>query len=112
MDFLYFFGCVFDPRQMRVSIYGSGMYVNRGRGHSIDPLYIDDPIDDPLHPVNNVGRNCFRIHQCVKAFADAHSTLEKELGRLSDATDLNEFEGGRILPNIIPSIADLCKEKV
>lgn len=111
MDFLYFFGCVFDPRQMRVSIYGSGMYVNRGRGHSIDPLYIDDPIDDPLHPVNNVGRNCFRIHQCVKAFADAHSTLEKELGRLSDATDLNEFEGGRILPNIIPSIADLCKEK-
>lgn len=112
MDFLYFFGCVFDPRQMRVSIYGSGMYVNRGRGQSIDPLYIDDPIDDPLHPVNNVGRNCFRIHQCIKAFADAHSTLEKELDRLSDATDLNEFESGRILPNIIPSIADLCKEKV
>lgn len=111
MDFLYFFGCVFDPRQMRVSIYGSGMYVNRGRGQSIDPLYIDDPIDDPLHPVNNVGRNCFRIHQCVKAFADAHSTLEKELGRLSDAKDLNEFESGRILPNIIPSIADLCNKK-
>lgn len=29
---------------------------------SIDPIYIDDP----LFPTNNVGRNCFRIHQCIK----------------------------------------------
>ncbi|KZV49037.1 hypothetical protein F511_10988 [Dorcoceras hygrometricum] len=36
MDFLYFFG--------------------------IDPLYIDDP----LLLTDNVGRNCFRIHQCIK----------------------------------------------
>ncbi|KAF5952916.1 hypothetical protein HYC85_010860 [Camellia sinensis] len=35
---------VFDPRQI------------------IDPIYIDDP----LFPTNNVGRNCFRIHQCIK----------------------------------------------
>lgn len=29
---------------------------------SIDPIHIDDP----LFPTNNVGRNCFRIHQCIK----------------------------------------------
>ncbi|XP_059651589.1 uncharacterized protein LOC132299140 isoform X2 [Cornus florida] len=62
MDFLYFFGNVFDPRQMRISVQGSGIYINRERGYSIDPIYIDDP----LFPTNNVGRNCFRIHQCIK----------------------------------------------
>ncbi|XP_077236390.1 nucleotidyltransferase family protein isoform X2 [Tasmannia lanceolata] len=62
MDFLYFFGNVFDPRQMRISIQGSGIYVNRERGQSIDPIHIDDP----LYPTNNIGRNCFRIHQCIK----------------------------------------------
>ncbi|KAI8026400.1 hypothetical protein LOK49_LG02G00690 [Camellia lanceoleosa] len=39
-----------------------GVYINRERGYSIDPIYIDDP----LFPTNNVGRNCFRIHQCIK----------------------------------------------
>jgi hypothetical protein len=33
MDFLYFFGNVFDPRQMRVSVQGSGIYRNRERGY-------------------------------------------------------------------------------
>ncbi|KAH9290632.1 hypothetical protein KI387_034749, partial [Taxus chinensis] len=105
MDFLYFFGCVFDPRQMRVSIYGNGMYVKRDRGQSIDPLHIDDPIDDPLHQANNVGRNCFRIHQCIKAFADAHYILEKELAHLVNVTDSSEEESGKFLSKIIPSIA-------
>ncbi|WVY93571.1 hypothetical protein V8G54_032659, partial [Vigna mungo] len=62
MDFLYFFGNVFDPRQMRISVQGSGLYIKRERGCSIDPIHIDDP----LFPTNNVGRNCFRIHQCIK----------------------------------------------
>ena len=87
---------VFDPRQMCISVRGSGVYINRERGYrwwkkvgsllietcilldpfsfsiyswwstvescSIDPIYIDDP----LFPTNNVGRNCFRIHQCIK----------------------------------------------
>ncbi|KAK4849669.1 hypothetical protein QYF36_027137 [Acer negundo] len=75
MDFLYFFGNVFDPRQMRISVQGSGLYMKRERGHSIDPIHIDDP----LFPINNVGRNCFRIHQCIKAFAEAYSVLENEL---------------------------------
>eukprot|EP01018_Ginkgo_biloba_P022544 Gb_00149 [translate_table: standard] len=108
MDFLYFFGCVFDPRQMRVSIRGSGMYVSRDRGQSIDPLHIDDP----LHPLNNVGRNCFRIHQCIKAFADAHSILEKELVQLSNATDADKGKSSRILPKLIPSVAGMYKEKI
>ncbi|CAN6809240.1 unnamed protein product [Brassica oleracea var. botrytis] len=35
MDFVYFFGNVFDPRQMRGSVQGSGIYRNRERGHSL-----------------------------------------------------------------------------
>ncbi|KAG6552518.1 hypothetical protein Mapa_005938 [Marchantia paleacea] len=75
VDFLHFFGCVFDPRRMGVRIRGGGMYLSRDRFHGIDPLYIEDP----LHPDNNVGRNCFRILQCVKAFADAYAVLEKKI---------------------------------
>ncbi|KAH0890762.1 hypothetical protein HID58_053191 [Brassica napus] len=45
MDFVYFFGNVFDPRQMRGSVQGSGIYRNRERGHSIDPIHIDDPLE-------------------------------------------------------------------
>ncbi|KAM5584663.1 hypothetical protein ABKV19_004165 [Rosa sericea] len=45
---------------MRISVQGSGVYIKRERGCSIDPIHIDDP----LFPTNNVGRNCFWIHQC------------------------------------------------
>ncbi|CAI9103614.1 OLC1v1002131C1 [Oldenlandia corymbosa var. corymbosa] len=100
MDFLYFFGNVFDPRQMRISVQGSGMYMKRVQGCSIDPIYIDDP----LFPANNVGRNCFRIHQCIKAFADAYSTLENELICLPSNDDLNVLPPCKLLPKIIPSI--------
>ncbi|KAL3537010.1 hypothetical protein ACH5RR_000376 [Cinchona calisaya] len=99
MDFLYFFGNVFDPRQMRISVQGSGIYINREQG--IDPIYIDDP----LFPANNVGRNCFRIHQCIKAFADAYSTLENELTCLPQNDDLNPKSTCNLLPKIISSIA-------
>ncbi|XP_038970781.1 uncharacterized protein LOC103712263 isoform X2 [Phoenix dactylifera] len=100
MDFLYFFGNVFDPRQMRISIQGSGVYMNRERGLSIDPIHIDDP----LYPANNVGRNCFRVHQCIKAFADAYSVLENELSQFSGNCAPTSTGTFRILPKIIPSI--------
>ncbi|GLT84385.1 hypothetical protein SLE2022_026200 [Rubroshorea leprosula] len=100
MDFLYFFGNVFDPRQMRVSLRGTGVYVNRERGYSIDPLHIDDP----LFPTNNVGRNCFRIHQCIKAFSEAYSLLENELMCLSSNGDSSLNPPRRLLGKIIPSI--------
>ncbi|CAH1412155.1 unnamed protein product [Lactuca virosa] len=99
MDFFYFFGNVFDPRQMRISVQGSGVYINRERGYSIDPIYIDDP----LYPANNVGRNCFRIHQCIKAFADAYSTLEDRLLSLTDNCDSSKL---KLLPLIIPSVGN------
>ncbi|XP_020519567.1 uncharacterized protein LOC18428793 isoform X2 [Amborella trichopoda] len=98
MDFLYFFGSVFDPRQMRISIQGSGVYLSRERGPSIDPLHIDDP----LYPTNNIGRNCFRILQCIKAFADAYSILEEEIVCLS--ADVSDGKSCRILSKIIPRI--------
>ncbi|OAE19324.1 hypothetical protein AXG93_1860s1340 [Marchantia polymorpha subsp. ruderalis] len=82
VDFLHFFGCVFDPRRMGVRIRGGGMYLSRDRFHGIDPLYIEDP----LHPDNNVGRNCFRILQCVKAFADAYAVLEKKIHAVPNCT--------------------------
>ncbi|CAN8309004.1 unnamed protein product [Cochlearia groenlandica] len=97
MDFLYFFGNVFDPRQMRVSVQGSGIYRNRERGYSIDPIHIDDP----LFPTNNVGRNCFRIHQCIKAFSEAYIVLENELTCITSSSDSC---GKHLLPKIIPSI--------
>ncbi|XP_052192225.1 uncharacterized protein LOC127801296 isoform X2 [Diospyros lotus] len=104
MDFFYFFGNVFDPRQMCISVRGSGIYINRERGYSIDPIYIDDP----LFPTNNVGRNCFRIHQCIKsllqAFADAYSTLESELKCLPNTGESTARPVYNLLPKIIPSI--------
>ncbi|KAF3324772.1 Non-canonical poly(A) RNA polymerase PAPD5 [Carex littledalei] len=106
MDFLYFFGNVFDPRQMRISIRGSGLYMNRERGLSIDPIHIDDP----LYPANNVGRNCFRIHQCIKAFADAFSLLESEIENLSgECTAAATSSKLRLLRKIIPTID--CNER-
>ncbi|XP_038971597.1 terminal nucleotidyltransferase 4B-like [Phoenix dactylifera] len=121
MDFLYFFGLVgesnvslniifcfddfrnvFDPRQMRISIQGSGVYMNRERGLSIDPIHIDDP----LCPANNVGRNCFRIHQCIKAFADAYSVLENEISQFSGNCAPTSMGTFRLLPKNIPSIVD------
>ncbi|XP_023635771.1 uncharacterized protein LOC17883065 isoform X2 [Capsella rubella] len=100
MDFLYFFGNVFDPRQMRVSVQGSGIYRNRERGYSIDPIHIDDP----LFPTNNVGRNCFRIHQCIKAFSEAYSVLENELTCMTSSSDSCGKQLHKLLPKIIPSI--------
>ncbi|CAL9232562.1 unnamed protein product [Arabidopsis halleri] len=101
MDFLYFFGNVFDPRQMRVSVQGSGIYRNRERGYSIDPIHIDDP----LFPTNNVGRNCFRIHQCIKAFSEAYSVLENELTCITSSSDsCGKQQLHNLLPKIIPSI--------
>ncbi|XP_012845602.1 PREDICTED: uncharacterized protein LOC105965585 isoform X1 [Erythranthe guttata] len=104
MDFLYFFGNVFDPRQMRISVQGSGVYLNRERGCSIDPLYIDDP----LFLTNNVGRNCFRIHQCIKAFADAYAMLESELTCLHN-DDKDTKPTCKLLPKLIPSIGLLVE---
>ncbi|XP_063947905.1 uncharacterized protein LOC108218607 isoform X2 [Daucus carota subsp. sativus] len=103
MDFLYFYGNVFDPRQMRISVRGSGVYINREKGYSIDPIYIDDP----LFPANNVGRNCFRIHQCVKAFADAYVILDDELTSLPSDGDTSANCPCNLLHKIIPSITIL-----
>ncbi|KAI4354792.1 hypothetical protein L6164_003629 [Bauhinia variegata] len=100
MDFLYFFGNVFDPRQMRISVQGSGVYIKRERGCSIDPIHIDDP----LFPTNNVGRNCFRIHQCIKAFSEAYSILENELTFLNSDGESCSRPPERLLPKIIPSL--------
>uniref|UniRef100_A0A804IHD0 Poly(A) RNA polymerase mitochondrial-like central palm domain-containing protein n=1 Tax=Musa acuminata subsp. malaccensis TaxID=214687 RepID=A0A804IHD0_MUSAM len=100
MDFLYFFGYIFEPRHMRVSIQGSGIYMNRERGLSIDPIHIDDP----LYPTNNVGRNCFRIHQCIKAFADAYSVLENELPHFSGNSVPSSTGKFRLLQKIISNI--------
>ncbi|XP_051129424.1 uncharacterized protein LOC127250278 isoform X2 [Andrographis paniculata] len=103
MDFFYFFGNVFDPRQMRISVQGSGVYLNRERGCSIDPLCIDDP----LFLTNNVGRNCFRIHQCIKAFADAYAMLENELANFENDNYTNAKATRKLLPMLIPSIGQL-----
>eukprot|EP00850_Spirogloea_muscicola_P011047 SM000067S20324 [mRNA] locus=s67:314841:323872:- [translate_table: standard] len=96
MDFLHFFGCVFDPRRVSVSIRGGGMYVERSHVYSIDPLCIEDPLDIS----NNVGRNCFRVLQCTKACADAYAVLNSHLTELATMV-----ASVRLLAKILPSIA-------
>ncbi|CAK8574652.1 unnamed protein product [Lathyrus sativus] len=99
VDFLYFFGNVFDPRQMRISVQGSGLYIKRERGCSIDPIHIDDP----LFPTNNVGRNCFRIHQCIKAFSEAYIVFENELTLLNGDGESCSKPSYRRFPSIFKS---------
>lgn len=40
-----------------------------------DPLFIEDP----MNYSNNVGRNCFRVHQIQRAWSDAHASLTRAL---------------------------------
>ncbi|KAH8967999.1 hypothetical protein BDL97_03G106500 [Sphagnum fallax] len=92
--------CVFDPRHMCVHIWAGGIYVSCDRGLSIDPLYIEDLFDFE----NNMGSTCFWIQQIVKAFADAHASLEKELFEGSlDGTKAGE--NFTLLQKILPSMA-------
>jgi DNA polymerase sigma len=67
LDFLFFYGRVFDPRVTMVSVRAGDNFLPRRRVGGIDPLYIEDP----FQPTNNIGRNCFRVVQIQKAFADA-----------------------------------------
>lgn len=85
LDFLFFFGRIFDPRVSAVSLRARGDCPARDRIHGpIDPLYIEDP----FLPDNNVGRNCFRVMQVQKAFADASVKLEaKVLGAAGTSGD-------------------------
>ncbi|CAM6055888.1 unnamed protein product [Sphagnum tenellum] len=100
LDFLQLFGCVFDPQHMCVHIWAGGIYVSCDCGLSIDPLCIEDPVDFE----NNVGSTCFQIQQIVKAFADAHASLEKELFEGSlDGTKAGE--NFTLLQKILPSMA-------
>lgn len=39
--------------------------------YKFDPLFIEDP----LAFENNVGRNCFRVHQVQKLWSETHSEL-------------------------------------
>lgn len=86
LDFLHFYGVVFDPREM---VIATDLYhvVEGGRGRNdsggssvrwrseVDPLYIEDP----LNCENNVGQSVFRILQVQKAFGAASLELEAAL---------------------------------
>lgn len=43
-----------------------------------DPLFVEDP----LVPGNNVGRNCFRVHQVQRSWSEAHTVLAAKLTRI------------------------------
>lgn len=51
-----------------------------------DPIWVEDP----LNPLNNVGRNAFRIFQVQRAFSDAHRALVASLEW--DINSTNEFD--------------------
>jgi DNA polymerase sigma len=79
--FLRFYGCEFEPRSTGISVrswsypHRTGMSMSGAAGayasSSFDTLHIEDPLN--IH--NNVGRNCFRIAQIQRAFADAFAAL-------------------------------------
>jgi hypothetical protein len=79
--FLHFYGCEFEPRSTGISVrswsypHRTGMAMSGPAGayasSSFDTLHIEDPLN--IH--NNVGRNCFRIAQIQRAFADAFAAL-------------------------------------
>jgi hypothetical protein len=48
--------------------------------HQFDPLYLENPIEP-----GNVGRNCFKIMQILKAFSDGLEVLRHH--PLSDTSD-------------------------
>ena len=79
LDFLHFYGCVFDPRRIGVSVGPGELFFARARADAIDLLHIDDPLlGREGREQANVGRNCFRMLQIQKAFADASRALEDE----------------------------------
>ncbi|KAK6120720.1 hypothetical protein DH2020_045536 [Rehmannia glutinosa] len=51
MDFLYFFGNVFEPRQMRISVQGSGVYLNRNGLQAFADAYT--MLENELTCINN-----------------------------------------------------------
>jgi DNA polymerase sigma len=55
--------------------------------YKFDPLFIEDP----LAFENNVGRNCFRIHQVQKLWSETHSAL---LQRIYEIERGGHGEGG------------------
>ncbi|XP_040370056.1 uncharacterized protein LOC112188256 isoform X4 [Rosa chinensis] len=56
MNFLYFFGNVFDPRQMRISVQGSGVHIKRERGCRFFTTGL------PSDVVVEVGEMSFHLH--------------------------------------------------
>lgn len=76
LDFLHFYGRVFDPRRSGVAVGPEELFFarTRGGGGTIDLLHIADPMQQGRE--HNVGRNCFRMLQIQKAFADASRAME------------------------------------
>lgn len=83
MGFLDFFGARFDPRTTGISILESGRFFEKSAEHQFDPLYVQDP----LRPLNNVCKNCFRIAQIQRAFSDALLQITAHLHPARYVTD-------------------------
>ena len=96
LDFLHFFGHVFDPRTMIISteLYKVGeMHSGGSRWRSeVDPLYVEDP----LNPLNNVGQSVFRIYQVQKSFGEASLDLERSIGRSPPGVDAPQATGSTV----------------
>ena len=76
LGFLEFYGTCFDPRRTGISVTRSHYFCRRsGQAHSYDPLVIEDPLSEE----NNVGRNCFRINQVLRAWQTAAKALQAKV---------------------------------
>eukprot|EP00736_Rhodelphis_marinus_P009477 Rmarinus@m.10669 len=65
----------FDFKALGISVVGQGAFLDRNHEayepHRYDHLFVQDPVDTE----NNVGRNCFRIAEIQRCFAEAYADL-------------------------------------
>lgn len=87
-----------------MSVRAGDNFLPRRRVGVIDPLHIECPFE----PTKNIGRNCFRVVQIQKAFADASIALESKMMEQAElGVDLSQ--GTSLLTLIIDFKGVLCE---
>ena len=66
-----------------------------------DPLFVEDP----LAPVNNVGRNCFRVYQVQRLWSETHTQIMSEVRRMEE-----DGQGRPLLEILVGALDDVHRK--